>query len=319
MTADRRTVLRTAVQLAALTAASGFLSACASGTPRRADAGALAVHPGTLDPQHTTDPAWNGGEGPASPVPSAPPEPQPAGTESTAGTDPATGAEPPAGAATPPPTPPAPPTPPVLPPLAAGTPVEVVNGPRTSKFVALTCHGSGDPKQATALLEAAEQRGVKLTVMAVGSWLDQQPQMARRILDAGHELGNHTQNHLDLSTMTAAQVHDEIAQCAERLQRLTGSIGRWFRPSAAQYATRTVREQARAVGYEHVLSFDVDPRDYNDPSAAELQRRVLKSVRGGSVVALHMGHQCTVDALPGILDGLAKAGLKPVTASQLCA
>ncbi|MFJ3219366.1 polysaccharide deacetylase family protein [Kitasatospora sp. NPDC086801] len=314
MTADRRTVLRTAVQLAALTAASGFLSACASGAPRRADTGALAVHPGTLDPQQTTDPAWNGGEGPPSATPIAPPEKQPTGA------DPADPADPAAAAATPPPsTPTPPPTPPVLPPLAAGTPVEVVNGPRTSKFVALTCHGSGDPKMATALLEAAEQRGVKLTVMAVGSWLDQQPQMARRILDAGHELGNHTQNHLDLSTMTADQVHDEIAQCAERLQRLTGSIGRWFRPSAAQYATRTVREQAKAVGYEHVLSFDVDPRDYNDPSAAELQRRVLKSVRGGSVVALHMGHQCTVDALPGILDGLAKAGLKPVTVSQLCA
>ncbi|WP_033331179.1 polysaccharide deacetylase family protein, partial [Streptomyces novaecaesareae] len=203
--------------------------------------------------------------------------------------------------------------------LAPGTPVEVVYGPRTGKNVALTFHGSGDPKLATALLEIAEQRGAKLTVMVVGSWLDQQPQMARRILDGGHELGNHTQNHLNISAMTPDQARAEIAQCADRLQRLTGSIGRWFRPSATQYATPMVREQAKAVGYEHVLSFDVDPRDYSDPSAAELQRRVLNSVRGGSVVALHMGHQCTVDALPAILDGLAKAGLKPVTASQLCA
>lgn len=207
----------------------------------------------------------------------------------------------------------------MLPPLAPGTPAEVAYGPRTGKNVALTFHGSGDPKLATALLEIAEQRGAKLTVMAVGSWLDQQPQMARRILDGGHELGNHTQNHQNISAMAPDQARAEIAQCAERLQRLTGSIGRWFRPSAAQYATPMVREQARAVGYEHVLSFDVDPRDYNDPSAAELQRRVLGSAKGGSVVALHMGHQCTVDALPGILDGLAKAGLKPVTASQLCA
>ncbi|WP_224283695.1 polysaccharide deacetylase family protein, partial [Streptomyces sp. LS1784] len=212
-----------------------------------------------------------------------------------------------------------PPAPPVLPPLAPGTPAEVAYGPRTGRNVALTFHGSGDPKLATALLEIAEQRGAKLTVMVVGSWFDQQPQMARRILDGGHELGNHTQNHLNISAMPPDQARAEIAQCAERLQRLTGSIGRWFRPSATQYATPMVREQARAVGYEHVLSFDVDPRDYNDPPAAELQRRVLNSVRGGSVVALHMGHQCTVDALPAVLDGLAKAGLKPVTASQLCA
>ncbi|WP_031074054.1 polysaccharide deacetylase family protein [Streptomyces sp. NRRL WC-3742] len=300
MSTDRRTVLRTAARLATLTAAGGLLAACGSDGHRRADHEALAAHPGSGDPSHTTDPAWNGAEGPASGAPTASPQP----AEET----PAAAAQ-----AT------APPAPPVLTPLAPGTPVEVVSGPRTSKYVALTFHGSGDPKLATALLTAAEQRGVHLTVMVVGSWLDQQPQMARRILDGGHELGNHTQNHLNISAMTPDQARAEIAQCADRLMRLTGSIGRWFRPSAAQYATPTVRDQARAVGYEHVLSFDVDPRDYSDPSAAELQRRVLTSVRGGSVVALHMGHQCTIDALPGILDGLAKAGLQPVTASQLCA
>ncbi|MEV0531183.1 polysaccharide deacetylase family protein [Kitasatospora sp. NPDC050463] len=308
MTADRRTVLRATARLAALTAVGGLLGACAGATPRRADPGALAVHPGTVDPAGgdplAVDPAWAPGEGPASPAP---------GTAATPA-DPQAAASPTAAVTTA-----APPAPPVLTPLAPGTPVEVAYGPRTGKNVALTFHGSGDPKLATALLEIAEERGARLTVMAVGSWLDQQPQMARRILDGGHELGNHTQNHQNISAMSPDQARAEIAQCAERLQRLTGSIGRWFRPSAAQYATPMVREQARAVGYEHVLSFDVDPRDYSDPSAAELQRRVLGSARGGSVVALHMGHQCTVDALPAILDGLTKAGLTPVTASRLCA
>ncbi|MFE7193608.1 polysaccharide deacetylase family protein [Kitasatospora sp. NPDC057541] len=298
MTADRRTVLRTTVKLAALTAVGGLLTACGDTGRRRADPGTFATRPGPVDPSGTVDPAWAAGEGAASPAPDA--------------TTAAASAPPTADAG-------APPTPPVLPPLAPGTPVEVAYGPRTGRNVALTFHGSGDPALATALLEIAEQRGVGLTVMVVGSWLDQQPRMARRILDGGHELGNHTQNHQNISTMPPDRARAEIAECAERLQRLTGSIGRWFRPSAAQYATPMVREQARAVGYEHVLSFDVDPRDYADPSAAELQRRVLGSVRGGSVVALHLGHRCTVDALPGILDGLGRAGLTPVTASRLCA
>ncbi|WP_395296896.1 polysaccharide deacetylase family protein [Kitasatospora hibisci] len=304
MISDRRTLLRTTARLAVLAAGGGLLAACGGTGPRRADPGALAVHPGTVDPAGgdpaAVDPAWSGGEGPASPAPAVSPsaDPQPSAAAATATTA-------------------TPPSPPVLPPLPPGTPLEVVYGPRTGKNVALTVHGSGDPKLATALLEIAEQRGAGLTVMAVGSWLDQQPQMARRILDGGHELGNHTQNHQNISAMSPDQARAEIAQCAERLQRLTGSIGRWFRPSAAQYATPMVREQAKAVGYAHVLSFDVDPRDYGDPSAAELQRRVLTSAKGGSVVALHMGHQCTVDALPGILDGLARAGLKPVTASRL--
>ncbi|KOV30757.1 hypothetical protein ADK60_16190 [Streptomyces sp. XY431] len=304
MTVDRRTVLRTTVKLAALASAGGLLTACGDTGRRRADPGSFAVRPGPVDPSGTVDPAWPAGEGPASPAP-------------TASARPADGPVPEGAAARAAAS--APPVPPVLPPLAPGTPVEVAYGPRTGRNVALTFHGSGDPALATALLETAEKRGVGLTVMVVGSWLDQQPQMARRILDGGHELGNHTQNHQNISAMAPDRARDEIAQCAERLQRLTGSIGRWFRPSAAQYATPMVREQARAVGYEHVLAFDVDPRDYADPTAAELQRRVLASVRGGSVVALHLGHRCTVDALPGILDGLARAGLAPVTASRLCA
>ncbi|WP_371482869.1 polysaccharide deacetylase family protein [Kitasatospora sp. NBC_00315] len=296
MTADRRTVLRTTAGLAALTALGGALAACGDAAPpaRRSAPPGLAVRASGEPPE--VDPAFP----PTDPVAAAP------GATSSP--------PPPAGAAEAP----AAPVAPVLAPLAAGTPVEVVNGPRDRKQVALTFHGAGDPGMATAVLEIAERRGVRLTVMAVGSWLDQQPQMAQRVLAGGHELGNHTQNHQNITAMSPDQARAEIAQCAERLQQLTGSIGRWFRPSAAQYASPMVRDQARQVGYEHVLSFDVDPRDYNDPASDVLQRRLLNAVRPGSVVALHMGHQCTIDGLPGILDGLDKAGLTAVTASQLC-
>ncbi|AUG76061.1 polysaccharide deacetylase [Kitasatospora sp. MMS16-BH015] len=286
MTVDRRTVLRSTARLAALSAAGGLLAACGEdATPKASGPASFAAR---VQPSHlnTVGPAATG-------VPAAP-----TGTPTAA---------------------PTPSAPPAAPPLAANTPDEVVNGPRDRRQVALTFHGQGDPALATAILTTAEQHGARLTVMVVGSWLDQQPAMARRILDGGHELGNHTQNHLDISTMSPQQAHDEIAQCAERLQRLTGSIGRWFRPSAAQYANAMVREQAKAVGYQHCLSFDVDPRDYSDPGAEVVQRRLLKAVQGGSVVALHMGHKGTLDALPGILDGLKGMGLGAVTASQLCA
>lgn len=227
---------------------------------------------------------------------------------------------PPALLPTPPPSAsPSAPTTPALPPIAAGTPDEVVSGPRDRPQIALTFHGQGDPKLATALLAAAEQHGAKVTVLAVGTWLDQQPQMARRILDGGHELGNHTLSHLDISAMSPDQAFAEIAGCADRIKALTGSVGRWFRPSAAQYTTAQVKAQARKAGYEHFLSYDLDPLDYTDPGADVIQRRILASIRAGSVVALHMGHQGTVDALPGVLDGLAQRGLKAVTASQLCA
>jgi peptidoglycan/xylan/chitin deacetylase (PgdA/CDA1 family) len=204
-----------------------------------------------------------------------------------------------------------------VPPLAAGLPFEISSGPHGRPQVALTFHGQGDPAIATALLAEAERAGARITVMAVGSWLDQQPAMARRILDGGHELGNHTQNHGAISTMTADQAYAEIAGCAARLKQLTGGIGRWFRPSQAQDCTAVVAAQARRAGYAHCLGYNLDSLDYTDPGATAVTDTVLSAVAPGSVVSLHFGHAGTVSALPGILDGLHRRGLRAVTTSEL--
>ncbi|KDN86759.1 polysaccharide deacetylase family protein [Kitasatospora cheerisanensis] len=296
MRVDRRSLLRSSARLAAITATAGLTATCSGATDGRGrSATAVAARP---QPSHLAEGAEGTDPGTDPALPSSGSTAAPSGAATAEGVAP---------------------SPMVLPPVAPDTPLEVVTGPHTRPQLALTFHGQGDPAIATALLTAAEQRGARLTVMVVGSWLDEQPQMARRILDGGHELGNHTQNHLDISSLPADRARDEIAQCAQRLERLTGSIGRWFRPSAAQYATRMVKEQAQQVGYQHVLSFDIDPRDYTDPGPDVVAKRVLKAAAAGSVVALHMGHPGTVTALPAILDGLAAKGLHAVTASELCA
>ena len=193
-------------------------------------------------------------------------------------------------------------------------PPEVVHGPRDKPNVALTFHGQGDPAQVKALLDELEHAGARVTVLAVGSWLDAQPAMAKRVLDGGHELGNHTQNHLAVT-----KAFTEIDACASRLKRLTGSIGTWFRPSQTQFSTPTVRAQATKVGYPTCLSYDLDSTDSTDPGAAAVVRTTLAGVQHGSIVSLHFGHAGTVSALPEILDGLRQRGLHPVTMTELMA
>lgn len=201
----------------------------------------------------------------------------------------------------------------------AGTalPDQVEHGPRDRPTVALTFHGQGEPALATALLTEAEKAGARLTVLVVGSWLDAYPQMARRILDGGHELGNHTQTHGNIGAMDAGQASAEITGCAERLRRLTGSQGRWFRPSQARLTTPQVVRLARQAGYPHLLSYDVDPLDYTDPGPDQVRAAVAAQARNGSVVSLHFGHGGTVTALPGILDDLHRRGLRAVTTTEL--
>jgi peptidoglycan/xylan/chitin deacetylase (PgdA/CDA1 family) len=268
---------RDLLRMAAVGAAGSLTAACSDG-------------PATPAATRATTSA-GAGTAPAA----APPSPRPAPPASSAAAAPST----------------------AVPALAPGLPFEVRSGPRTGDGVALTFHGQGDPAIARALLAEAARADARITVMAVGSWLDDQPAMARLVLDGGHELGNHTQHHLPISAMSADRAYAEIAECAARLKRLTGGAGRWFRPSQAQDCTATVAAQARRAGYAHCLSYDLDSLDYTDPGATAVTRTVLDAVRPGSVVSLHFGHSGTVAALPAILDGLHRRGLRAVTTSEL--
>lgn len=198
-----------------------------------------------------------------------------------------------------------------------GRPVEIVHGPRTHPRVALTFHGQGDPAIARAVLDEAEKGGAHVTVLAVGSWLDEHPDLARRILDGGHDLGNHTLRHLDINALSEAEADAEIRGCAQRLRRLTGSIGTWFRPSRTAHASPLVERLARGAGYPHVLSYDVDPLDFTSPGAPAVTRRISDEIRNGSVVSLHFGYADTVAALPAVLEDLNRRGLHAVTTTEL--
>lgn len=194
---------------------------------------------------------------------------------------------------------------------------EVVHGDRTGNSVALTFHGAGDLALARRILTEAHRSGAVLTVLAVGNWLRDHPEVVRLVLDNGHEVGNHTFNHRPMRRLPAATAYDEIARCRDELTKLTGKPGVWFRPSGTPRATATILAAAGRAGYRTSVAYDVDPHDYQDPGAAAVRQRVRAAVRPGSIVSLHLGHSGTVQAMPGILEDLAAAQLRPVGLSAL--
>jgi peptidoglycan/xylan/chitin deacetylase (PgdA/CDA1 family) len=200
---------------------------------------------------------------------------------------------------------------------ATGGPAhELVHATSGRPEVALTFHGAGDLDLAKKILTGLAARGAAVTVLAVGTWLQQYPDAARLVTDNGHEIGNHTWSHPTLSALSESGIRAEIERCRDRIAALTGSPGAFFRPSAAQHATPTVLRLAGAAGYSTVLSYDVDSRDFTDPGAPAIVR-VVGAAAAGSVVSMHLGHPGTLVALPALLDDLAQRGLRPVTASAL--
>jgi peptidoglycan/xylan/chitin deacetylase (PgdA/CDA1 family) len=199
----------------------------------------------------------------------------------------------------------------------------VDSGPATRRRVALTFHTDGDLVLAQDLLDVLTARQTVITSFVVGSWLDANPTWANKLLEAGHELANHTYSHPAFLSLPPDAMRDEITRCRDVIVRLTGYPGVFFRPSGTDDGTAAppaaVLDAAAEAGYRTVLGFDVDPRDYEDPGPDAVVERTLDAVKPGAIVSLHFGHAGTVAAMPRILDGLDARGLTPVIASQLLA
>ena len=210
---------------------------------------------------------------------------------------------------------PAPPAPPSA--TVPGPGPDITAGPADVPALSLTFHGAGDPAITRDVIAELAGAGARVTVMAVGTWLAEDPEMATALLDAGHELGNHTWSHPTLPRLAPSAVADEITRGAAELRTLTGSQGRWFRPSGTQHSDDAIRAAATAAGYGACLSYGVDPMDYTDPGAAAIEQRLLAAAAPGAIVSLHLGHAGTRDALPAVLDGLHQRGLSAVSVSRL--
>jgi peptidoglycan/xylan/chitin deacetylase (PgdA/CDA1 family) len=198
---------------------------------------------------------------------------------------------------------------------AAGA--DILHGLRTRNEVALTFHGAGALSIAKSILSEVANAQAGISVLVVGTWLKANPSMAKIILDAGHDLGNHTMTHPVLSQLPLAKVQKEIDECAALLKKLTGSKGRWFRPSGTIRSNATIRTAAGRAGYKNCISYDVDSFDYTNQSPSVTLKRVQKLVQPGSIIGMHFGYANDVKAIPLVLAHLHAKGLKPVTLTEL--
>jgi len=194
---------------------------------------------------------------------------------------------------------------------------DIANGSRSKPQVALTFHGAGDPALVQKLLAIFKSSSTPVSVFAIGTWLRGYPAVAKQMLDAGYDIGNHTMNHYQMKTLNAKKVDSEIAGCAAELKKLIGNHGKWFRPSGTQYSNAIIRAAALKYGYNQCIAYDVDSHDYQDVGKKTVLADISKAIQNGSIVSLHFGHQDTIDAMPTLLENLHAKGLTPVTLTTL--
>jgi len=179
--------------------------------------------------------------------------------------------------------------------------------PATGRVVALSFDDGPNPLSTPAILEELSRRHVPATFFLIGRRIERQPQLARRVLQAGHQLGNHSYSHPRM-VLERPRVYGEEIDRTDRLIRGLGWRGPIdFRPPYGQKLLVLPWLLAQR-GKEDVL-WSVDSRDYIDPDPASIARRVVRRVRPGSIVLLHDSPR-TARALPALIDGLRQRGFR---------
>jgi peptidoglycan/xylan/chitin deacetylase (PgdA/CDA1 family) len=190
--------------------------------------------------------------------------------------------------------------------------------PVSGKFIAMTFDDGPNPQHTPRLLDMLRARNIKATFYVIGSNVDLYPQIVRRIVAEGHEIGNHSYTHRLLSKMSDAAVRDDLTRCRDAIGRAAGVQPRTLRPPYGGLLQRQ-REWIHAeFGYPTIM-WSVDPLDWKRPGPSVVCSRILSKTTPGSIVLAHDLHGATVDAMPATLDGLLQRGFQFVTVSQLLA
>ncbi|MEW1845592.1 polysaccharide deacetylase family protein [Nonomuraea angiospora] len=194
--------------------------------------------------------------------------------------------------------------------------------PRSRKFdcaklkcVALT-FDDGPGEYTARLLDLLRKRDVKATFFVIGQMVaaDKGGRLVRRIVEDGHELGNHSWSHPALAGLSHDAVQRQLQHTNDLVFKLTGVRMHIMRPPYGS-TNAAVAAEARHEGLAEIL-WSVDTLDWLHRVPAAVTRRAGEA-KPGSIVLMHDIHRTTVEAVPAILDLLARKGFTFVTVSEL--
>ncbi|MEI6561464.1 MAG: polysaccharide deacetylase family protein [Verrucomicrobiota bacterium] len=185
-------------------------------------------------------------------------------------------------------------------------------------YIALTFDDGPEKATTSRLLDMLAKRGIKVTFFVLGEKVQENPEILKREIAEGHEIGNHSWNHPNLARMSDEAVRSQLQRTQDIIFQTTGLKPKVMRPPYGSFTEHQRKWANEQFGLKIAL-WEVDPNDWKKPGSAVIAHRILSETRPGYIILAHDIHAQTIDAMEETLDGLLAKGFKFVTVSELIA
>lgn len=187
------------------------------------------------------------------------------------------------------------------------------SGDTNSNNVSLMINVYWGTEYLDGMLDVLEEKGVKTTFFVGGTWAVKNEEMMKKMLEKGHEIGNHGYLHKDHDKLSESANLKEISNTHSIVKSLTGVEMNLFAPPSGAYNKTTVKA-ATSLGYKTIM-WTRDTIDWRDKNTELIYSRAVKNAKGGDLVLMHPTAN-TLEALPRIIDTLIQQNLNVTTVSE---
>ena len=185
----------------------------------------------------------------------------------------------------------------------------------TDNKVALTFDAAWGADKTSGILDILDEYDYKATFFLVGFWIDKHPEMTKEIFERGHLIGNHSNNHLQMSKLSTAEIQTDLKVCNDKLKNITGEAPAYFRPPFGDYNNNLIN-QVELLNMQ-TIQWDVDSHDWMKKTSGQISERVLSRATDGSIVLFHNNSDYILEVLPIVILGLKNKGYEGVRLDDL--
>jgi peptidoglycan-N-acetylglucosamine deacetylase len=189
------------------------------------------------------------------------------------------------------------------------------SGPADAPMVALTFDDGPSPTLTPRVLELLAEHDAHATFFVLGEQAERYPEVLRAIVEAGQELGSHGFSHRSFRSLFPSEIAAELDRTARAISSVGGAPPTLVRPPFGRFPESSV--DLLASRGEDLVLWTVDGGDSDHADAERIAHAVVRDATPGAIVLLHDREPDTVYALPAILSGLARKGLRAVSVSEL--